>query len=156
MKTTPSQFTADRLWRVADIPQRSPESLTELKVRVSYEVGSSALQAEALDHYVVPLFKMAPKLLEVIARDLPDWLGRFTPEENELLMKLADTPRYEIRTTYKGKQKTVWGPRTNLPEAMSFRGVKAGDVLVQIKTAGETKLAYSDGSRWEAPEPTPE
>jgi hypothetical protein len=147
MKTIPSDYK-DRCLTIADIPKRSPESLSKIKVRINYDGETNGLHAEALDHYVLPLFEIAPKLLAIVAKDLPDWLNRFTPEENTLLMKLADTPRYEIRTGFKGEMKTIWGPSTNLPEGMSFRGVSAGDIMVQIKTAGETTLAYSDGGNW--------
>lgn len=149
MKTLPSNHPSDRLWTVGEIPQRSPESLSEITVRVSYNNGIEfGLQAEALDHYVIPLFKIAPRLLEVIARQLPDWLNRFTPEENELLMKLADNPSYVVRDR-NFESKIVWGPSHNLSAVMAFRAPDMKDyILEKVTTYGSQVIARSSGVRW--------
>ena len=155
MKTLPSNYPADRLWTVGEIPQRAPESLSEIPVRVSYDGDSNALTAEALDHYVIPLFKIAPRLLEVISRHLPDWLTRFTPEENELLIKLADTPMYAIGTEHLPDEFGMWwGPSPNMSAAMSQHPA-ARDVLFKFTTGKHEIIARSDGSKW-IPERTAE
>jgi hypothetical protein len=148
MKTLPFDYPADREWTVGEIPQRSPESLSEIAVHVSYNGDSNALTAEVLDHYVIPLFKIAPRLLEVIAQQMPDWLNRFTPEENELLMKLADTPSYVVRNR-NFESEIVWGPSRNLSAVMAFRAPDMKDyILEKVTTYGSQVIARNSGVRW--------
>jgi hypothetical protein len=146
MKTIPSDYK-DRCLTIADIPKRSPESLSKIKVRINYDGETNGLHAEALDHYVLPLFELAPKLLEIVANDLPDRLNRFTPEENELFMKLADIPKYAIGVETEKGIDTRWGPSLSWTLASAQHHWK-GDCLFKITTGKSEIIARSDGSKW--------
>lgn len=65
MKTIPSSRHS-RVWTIAELPEKDPRDKTSIDVGVSYIGVSNCENAIPLDTFVVPLFKLAPRLLEVV------------------------------------------------------------------------------------------
>lgn len=94
MKTIPSIIPppkVSRCWTVSEIPQPDPDDLGELEIIVNYVGPGDIASAIPLDDFVVPLFKLAPRLLEVVHN-----LGGFnlaimglTPEEITEVKRLS-------------------------------------------------------------------
>jgi hypothetical protein len=154
LKTEPSEYPAERIWRVSEIPKNSDESLDWIDVKVSYNGDSSALQAEALDQYVIPLFKLAPKLLHVLMKTgFHAQLILFSEEEMEIMRRLTETPVYAIGTSDgKGGCSMWWGPSPNLSQALAARPSKY-DILFKFVNGKESILARSNGEKWIPQEP---
>ncbi len=92
MKTIPSTTAqSSRCWVVAEIPQPHPDDLAELEIYLSYTTPGDAAKGIAIDSYLVPLCKLAPKLLEIVhahVADGPVTLG-LTPEEIQEVKRLS-------------------------------------------------------------------
>lgn len=67
MKTIPSE-KSNRCWTVAEIPQAHADDLSELEIYVNYTEPGNAAKGCALDGFIVPMLRLAPRLLEVVAR----------------------------------------------------------------------------------------
>jgi len=157
MKTQHSDYPSERVWRIAEIPKNSPESLDWIDIKVSYNGDSSALQAEALDRYVTPLFKLAPRLLE-LALQLPvsQLQSALTAEEWRSLSYLAGLPEYGVGTPdVEGGYAMYWGPDPSLSAALHVRPCK-DDVLFKFVRGVEQVIARSDGSKWVVEPPSPD
>lgn len=95
MKTHPTTNPhAERKWTVAELPQEHPSDLTELEIYVNYTEQGNAAKGCAIDHYVVPLFRLAPRLLEVVAGYTGLGLATLglTPEELVEVKRLTGKP----------------------------------------------------------------
>lgn len=90
MQTIPSD-KSNRCWTVAELPEPDPRDPKELEIYVNYTGESNCANAVPLDAFVVPLFKLAPRLLEVV--NLRVTHGRatmgLTPEEINEVKRLA-------------------------------------------------------------------
>lgn len=90
MQTIPSE-KSNRCWTVAGLPEPDPRDPKELEIYVNYTGESTCANAVPLDSFVVPLFKLAPRLLEVVRNyilaDLVT-LG-LTPEELNEVKRLS-------------------------------------------------------------------
>ena len=93
MKTSPTD-PSSRVFTVTDIPQPHPDDLSELAVSVTYIGPGSILKAIPLDNYIIPLFKLAPRLLQVVYNRVGHDLATMglTPEE------LAEVKRLSKKT----------------------------------------------------------
>ncbi len=82
MKTIPSD-KSNRCWTVAELPQPHPIDPTELEIHVNYTGEGNAAKGVAIDSFVVPLFRLAPRLLEVVNNRTSSNLATMglTPEE---------------------------------------------------------------------------
>ena len=65
MITTPSDKHS-RTWTVGEIPTPHPDDLTELEICVGYTGDGNAAKGVCIDHFVIPLMRLAPRLLEVV------------------------------------------------------------------------------------------
>jgi hypothetical protein len=65
MKTIPSE-KSNRCWTVAELPQPHKSDLEELEICVNYTDQGNAAKGIAIDSFVVPLFRLAPRLLEAV------------------------------------------------------------------------------------------
>ena len=65
MRTISSE-KSNRCWTVAELPEPDPQDLKELEIYVSYTGEKTAANAIPLDSLVVPLFRLAPRLLECV------------------------------------------------------------------------------------------
>lgn len=90
MKTIPSDKSS-RCWTVADIPQPDPRDLGEFEIYVNYTAPGGADKGIPLDAYVVPLFKLAPRLLEVVNLHVMHGLATMglTPSEINEVKRLS-------------------------------------------------------------------
>ncbi len=87
---TKESWTGERKWVVAELPTTHPDDLSELEIEVRYTGDSNCANAIPLDTYVIPLFKLAPALLEVVGIALREgWVTELlTDEEQQLIHKL--------------------------------------------------------------------
>jgi hypothetical protein len=90
MKTIPSE-KSNRCWTVAGLPEPAPRDPKELEIYVNYTGESTCANALPLDAFVVPLFKLAPRLLEVVRNYILTDLVTMglTPEEINEVKRLS-------------------------------------------------------------------
>lgn len=91
MQTIPSNIS-NRCWTVSNIPQAHESDLSELQIYVNYtNPQGNAGDGCCIDSYVVPLFKLAPRLLEVARRRLVGDITTMglTPAENNEVKRLC-------------------------------------------------------------------
>lgn len=88
MKTIPSD-KSNRCWTVADLPEPDPRDPKELEIYVNYTGESNCANAVPLDAFVVPLFRLAPRLLEVVEVMIDTVDMGLTPEEISEVKRLS-------------------------------------------------------------------
>jgi hypothetical protein len=90
MQTIPSN-KSNRCWTVAGLPEPDPRDPKELEIYVNYTGESTCANAVPLDSFVVPLFKLAPRLLEVVRNYILTDLVTLglTPEELDEVKRLS-------------------------------------------------------------------
>ncbi len=67
MKTEPPiNVYSERKWTVTEIPQEHPLDLSELEIFVNYTEQGNAHKGACIDTFIVPLFRLAPRLLEAV------------------------------------------------------------------------------------------
>ena len=149
MITAQDAYPAERSWTIREIPKQAEDSLAEIRIRVSYDGDSNGATAEALDCYVLPLFKLAPKLLSVVCAHLDSYPLAFTDSEKRLIQELADVPRYAIGTEHLPDEFGMWwGPNPSLPQALMQRPSTGHDVLFKFTAGKQEILARSNGTDW--------
>lgn len=85
MKTEPGpDGSSSRCWTVTGIPKEHPLDLTEIVVTVNYPGAGNIDKGMAIDKFIVPLFKLAPRLLEVVYNRTQHDLCTFGLSDNEL------------------------------------------------------------------------
>ena len=75
MRTVTSEYPRERTWTVAELPSQGRDSLDSIEIEVRYTGEGNVGKAIALDHHVIPLFKAAPGMLDVLER-LLEWAER--------------------------------------------------------------------------------
>lgn len=90
MKTIPSE-KSNRCWTVAELPEPDPRDPKHLEIYVNYSGDSNCANAVPLDSFVVPLFRLAPRLLEVVNNRVRHGLATMdlTPEEIDEVRRLS-------------------------------------------------------------------
>lgn len=91
MRTTQTEFKSSRCWTVTDLPQPHPSDLAELEIHVNYTEQGNAMKGIAIDSFIVPLFKLAPRLLEAVHSRVGNDLATMglTPEEINEVKRLC-------------------------------------------------------------------
>ncbi len=104
MQTIPSdlQEKSSRCWTVASLHQDNPSDCDALEIVVNYTGDGNACKGIAIDHQIIPLFKLAPRLLHAVAeriRSYGDWCG-LTKDETDEVLRLADSTPPDRRVAF--------------------------------------------------------
>lgn len=83
---TQDEGHASRVWVVTNLSAEHPDDPKQLQIQVTYTGDGNVHKAVALDHQIVPLFKLAPRLLEVVYERVKDNLATMHLTEDEITL----------------------------------------------------------------------